>query len=817
MANSQWRILVVDDSPENGRILEAQLGSIGEVNAVQTGEKALELARSEPQPDLILLEVRLPDLSGHQVCNQLKSDPFTRHIPIIFLAEANDQLDEEKGLKLGAADYLLKPLRASLVRARVQHHLELKEYREGPREGGNEAMLLLLSALQRSSLTPLLTCDSQAMITGASPAFSQLLNQSESMAGKSLWHVLPDAQSEELRQLLALHQAEPALLSWRLPQHPDWHIQIARAGQGFLMLAEKVDPQGLERAHDGWLERESTRIKSQFLANLSHEIRAPLNVVSGMTYLLAQTPLDRTQAEYHQNLQGGVSQLRQVVNQVMNFSDADLAQLELRPCQFRLAALVDGLIQQLAARAAEKEVELVSRIDTDVPANFWGDPVRLNQLFHALVENGIKFAAGGRVSLSVARHDEQNLQFKILDSGIGMTRDQLAGLLESFAVANAATGLIMARRLVQRMNGCLQIDSQPGQGTLVTVTLPHQPPQAPLQDQLKRPGGTGERVLLVEDSPVNQRIVVEMLSQAGIPVDVADNGKIAIEKCLSCGPDMPWKLILMDLQMPEMDGYTATRRLRQESRLNDVPILAMSSHVLGEERARCREAGMDDFVFKPIDPEAWNQVLSQWLPLPPLRSGQSVPALAHIDTDAGMRTCGGNQEFYKSLLLEFAERCRQSIWELEAAQQTHDQERIKFIAHSLHGISANLGAGEIARECQTLLQNPQLDPKNLTIQLNLLAETLPAQLAPARSPGHGPWNPQLLAATRAAIATLAHHLEHGLGDSLDSVQDLISIARPLADQLAPLERLVNQFDFSAALTELQAIEEKLPPQEPATP
>ena len=816
------RVLVVDDTPENIHILVSFLRQTCELIAATTGQKALDYARSQKhRPDLILLDVVMPKMSGYQVCECLKSDPATADIPIIFVSGMSDEDDETRGFKLGACDYITKPFRAAVVRARVGHQLELKLHREAskdlvPPPQRSVPLSLLESVLSRSLRTLFLRCDSRGLILACSPAFSEALGLERQPPGRDLWQTLDALQARPLREALAERSDGVSLFSWKLPNREALSFQIAADSEGFLLLGEQLDQQVLEDVSNRWLSHEVARLKTEFLANLSHEIRSPLNAISGMAHLLSETALDQRQWSYLRDLEKGVGELRKVVADVVDFSDTDLARLDLRSEQFKLSSLVEGVFLQLAAQARQKEVELVSATGSDVPPLIWGDSLRLGQLLFALLENGVKFAAGGRVSLSIEVLDDEHLQFKILDSGIGMTQEQVVNLLGSHAVPNAGLGIPLSRRIVERMGGRLLLESQPGQGSLITIALPClRAPEAAHPATVVRRGGPGRKILLVEDSEVNQRIVVEMLAQARVEAEVAGNGRVAVDRVLQCGQEIPWRLILMDLQMPEMDGYAATRRIRQDRRFDEVPILAMSSHVLGEERDRCREAGMDGFVFKPVDRESWFMTMSPWLPLEGSLEDRPFPRLTRVNTAFGVRACGGNQQFYRSLLLDFGERCSNASWELEAATAAHDQSRVRFLLHSLHGVAANLGAEELARQCQSLQKNSQPPSEQslsaLGLELRLLAESLAAELAPAgvEVPA-GDWTPERIQATRTAMAALGRFLEQGLGDSLDSVQDLISLAEPLKGKLDRLERLVNQFNFSAALVELGELESLVP-------
>ena len=700
------------------------------------------------------------------------------------------------------------------------------------------AFHLLESALSRSTNTLFLRCDGDGLVLSCSLALSEALGlPREQVVGQRLWDLLPEGEAASLQAALSRSDEwEAQLYSLSLLDAERIEFQLAADAEGFLLLGERNDEAAIKAIASRRADREASRLKSQFVANMSHEIRTPLNAVTGMAHLLAQTALDRQQCEYLQHIQSATQSLLHIVDDILDFSKMDTGKLELHPCEFHLQTVTEGLLAQLGARAHNKGVELVATLDPDVPERLWGDPVRLSQLLLGLLDNGVKFAAGGRVSLSVQRLSSDSsrveLQFKVLDSGIGMTPEQVAGLFDAFSQGDGSatrvyggTGLGMAlcQRLAELMQGDIRVDSQPGQGSLFTVRLRfvHPTQLEPARPALPaRQGGAGQTVLVVEDNEVNQRIVCELLSNAGVPVEVAGNGRVAVEKVMNSGPDSPWRLILMDLQMPEMDGHTASRLIRKQSRFDQVPILAMTSHVLDEERERCRASGMDDFLSKPIDPSTWFRVLSQWLPLQAALQAPAFPALTGVDSASGLARCAGNPQFYRSLLLDFGQRCETTAAELELALASGDLNQVQFLAHSLRGVAANLGATELAGSSTTLENHArakqaqavaQTAPE-LLAQLRLLAESLPQELrvAPA-PPAESGWSSEQLQATREAMTRLMGHLEQSQGDSLDSVLELISLSPQLAGQLDRLEQLVNRFDFSQALEELRTLEQSLPP------
>lgn len=473
---------------------------------------------------------------------------------------------------------------------------------------------LIESALARSNSTLYLRCDRSGQVVVCSPAMGSLFQlNAPKLVGENFFGLLSPEETSLLRQALEKPEWESSICQISLPRKADLIFQLSADEEGFVLLGEQPDLQALEAAYKRRQLEDSEHLKSAFIANLNHEIRDPLNAVAGMAHLLNSTPLDEQQFQYLKNLQGGIENLREVLDRVLEFSAADESEVRLRPRSFKLESLLQGLSGQLAARARAKEVELLVQADPDVPDQLQGDPVVLHQLLLGLLDNGVKFSAGGRVSLSVQRLETGGLQFKVLDSGIGMSAEQLR--LYNDAFANWPTeqmSLRRCRRQAERLGAGLKLESQPGQGTLVTISLPLEDARVSISS-LRRVGGPGRKVLVVEDDPLNQRIVQELLAQAGVEVEVAGDGRQALNM-LHSGE---WRMVLMDLEMPQLDGLETTRRIRQQPKFDAIPIVATTSHVLPEQKQRCREVGMDGFLSKPIDPGAWLERLAEWLPLRP--------------------------------------------------------------------------------------------------------------------------------------------------------------------------------------------------------
>ncbi|MCA6216722.1 response regulator [Ideonella sp. B7] len=381
------------------------------------------------------------------------------------------------------------------------------------------------------------------------------------------------------------------------------------------------------------LEAEAAaRAKAAFLANMSHEIRTPLNAIHGLGHLLQQTPLEAVQRAHVGQLQQAAGHLLGIVNDILDLSKADAGRMTLAMEPFRLEtvlARVRGLIGDAAAR---KGLALTCRCEADVPALLIGDALRLGQVLVNLGHNAVKFTDRGHVDLHIrvlARETQTvRLHFAVRDTGIGIPREDQGRLFQEFEQVDSSPtrrhggtglGLAISRQLVGLMGGEIGVDSVPGQGACFWFTAklglvqaeammgPHDTaPARPVGDGARRL--QGRRLLLAEDNPVNQLVAAELLRRAGAQVDVAENGREAVAMARAGSHD----LVLMDMQMPELDGVQATQALRQHLDACRLPIIAMSASVLAEDRQRCLEAGMNDFVAKPFDPEALFAVVERW-------------------------------------------------------------------------------------------------------------------------------------------------------------------------------------------------------------
>ncbi|HEX8962251.1 MAG TPA: response regulator [Rhodocyclaceae bacterium] len=499
------------------------------------------------------------------------------------------------------------------------------------------------------------------------------------------------------------------------------HGRLDSIGHQFLVAAMDVTAQScteaaLAAARDA--AEDASRAKSAFLANMSHEMRTPLHIIVGLGHLLRRDLADTAQQHRIDQLCANSDHLLDLINDVLDLSRIEAGRLALDRRPFRLDDVVRRLLGVIATTARTKGLDL--KLDADnavLAATLLGDALRLAQILINLGSNAVKFTEHGSVRVAVECLGESidglRLRFSVEDSGIGIAAADQQHLFEVFTQADnsptrahggSGLGLAISQRLVGMMGGRIEVDSQPGAGSRFSfeLVLPRGDDAAGVEAAPPEPAAQlgGRRVMFAEDHPLSQEILFEMLEDLGCEVDVASDGVEAVE----CANSRDYDLILMDMQMPKMDGLAATRAIRALPRHRRTPIIALTANAFAEDRQRCFEAGMNDHLGKPVTPDGLGAALSRWLPgiAKPAPRQEDAQADAEvgipgIHPPASMRGSPQRIAEFRVLLHRFATLHGQDMRRLEEHLAHGRHEDARKLAHDLKGIAGLVGARALAQ------------------------------------------------------------------------------------------------------------------------
>ncbi len=472
---------------------------------------------------------------------------------------------------------------------------------------------------------------------------------------------------------------------------------------------------------------ESVQVKEQFLANMSHEIRTPMNAIMGFTQQLQKTTSPAEQKQYIDIIKTSGANLLVIINDILDFSKLRSGKIDFEKIDFSLHETISSLIALLQPKAREKNLAILTDIDKQISDNLTGDPTRLNQILTNLLSNAIKFTNEGEIKIRVdiVSEDAQNveLKFSVIDRGIGIPEEKLASIFEAFTQASSATtrkfggtglGLAIVKQLVEHQGGEITVNSKLGKGSVFSFTLPFKKGEGKIKESKtdltelsKVMPPEGLKVLLVEDNELNALLAEKVLSDWKWKVELAENGFTALEKVKQNGFD----IVLMDIQLPGMDGYETTRRIRKEFQ-SPIPIIAMTAHALVGEKEKCLEAGMDGYISKPFEPEnLYMKILTvmriktnaegknQESPHPNLNK---TAVARYTDLTYLNGIAKGSTGFIIQMLTIFVEQTPPSIKHMEEALKKQDWKSLRLIVHKIKPSIMFTGLTEIINDVPLL-------------------------------------------------------------------------------------------------------------------
>ncbi len=622
------------------------------------------------------------------------------------------------------------------------------------------------------------------------------------------------------------------------------------------------------------LAQKASHVQEDFLRRMSHEIRTPLNAIIGMSYLSLQAGPTGVQRDYISQINKSGSVLLDMVNRILDFSSANEGLLRRESRAFHLSRLFELLRQSVAGSALEKHLELNFTIDPAVPPVVEGDERHLEEVLRILLDNAVKYTRTGTVECSVQyAHDGGQgevcrLLFVVADSGPGMDAALREKLFEPFALGDESLtransglglGLALARQLVDLLGGELSVASSPGKGSrfffelsfgrvqpcCTTETSPAQEAQEAVES-IFNPADVQQRtVLVVEDNDINAQIASELLAQAGLAVRVASNGLAAVNEVRAGGVD----LVIMDVQMPVMDGLEATTRIRELGYSSEsLPILAMTAHADAASRLDGKKVGMNDYLTKPVDPAALYAALEQWLPgglehnpLPRSAAPEQSLAREHggseldvmrdsaaaiaepdcpaINVEAGLATVGGNHDLYSELLLRFVEHYGDSARELRGLLAFGDLRGAARLAHTVKGVAANLGVERVCRLTRRMENSLPLTPPGESLidefeeSMNEVLMRVRCLEGASRTPTTGSMHldEEHREGLLVLLAELPDLVETDWGNAESSLERFLPFVdgTPYAEDLSAVLAAVKDFDNGALQGQAAALQHRL--------
>jgi len=609
------------------------------------------------------------------------------------------------------------------------------------------------------------------------------------------------------------------------------------------ILEEKVEKRTRQLAEARDRALAAAQAKSDFLANMSHEIRTPMNAVIGMAYLALDVAHDDKQREYLNKILNASETLLVIINDILDFSKVEAGKLSIEPVDFYLEDMLANVESVNALSASAKGLDLLFDYPPDLPP-LHGDSMRLGQVLLNLVNNAVKFTEQGQVKLAVEVLEKSDsdieLGFSVSDTGIGMTEEQQENLFQAFSQADTSItrnyggtglGLAICKQLVELMQGEIGVESRPDEGSRFYFRIRFELGSADniisSRTEKRLPAHVikslhGVRLLLVEDNEINQQVAEGLLARAGISLHIVHNGKQAVEAVRTDAFDG----VLMDMQMPVMDGLEATRLIRADESCRDLPIIAMTANAMPGDRERCLQAGMNDHVAKPVDPDKLYAALIRWIRKSQVNAAEDLssaqlPAinmseftgLSGIDVADGLNRVAGDVQLYRNILCKFHDTQADSLKRIRDALASEDRQQAMELAHTLKGVSGNIGARHLQEEITSLESALK---SGMPIESGLLSATEASLDEVIESIGN--WcehsvpegtdgqavDPE---AAMAVISRMRLLLEDYNGDAVDLMDELSAAlsSSEYAVHLSALRQHLAAYDFNAALEDIDMI------------
>ncbi|WP_426094503.1 response regulator [Flavobacterium sp. DSR2-3-3] len=660
--NSPVKILLVDDLPENLFALEVILSNENYLCVkANSGNEALKILLHQQDFAIILIDVQMPKMDGFETVELIRQIDKLKHVPIIFLtASMDNSLQIFKGYEAGAVDYMIKPISPEILKAKVAVFVDLHTKNQELLVQAQQLKKLNTDlkaqklrseyslSLIEASHDPLFAINPKGKITDMNNASVKETGIArQQLIGTDFFNYFTEPKkARKLYQkvfekgfiadcpLILCHKngkLNDVLFNGAVYKDDKGNVLGAaivardvtnqkRAERELLEAkisaesATKIAEEAKINAENAAITAESAvKAKQRFLSNMSHEIRTPMNAIIGFTKVILRTELTDKQKEYLSAIKISGDALIVLINDILDLAKVDAGKMTFEKTPFKMKSSITAMLHLFENKIQEKNLKLIKEYDNKIPDVLIGDPIRLHQIVLNLVSNAVKFTFQGKITVSVdlLHEDDEKviLKFAITDTGIGISEEKIGTIFENFQQATSGTstlyggtglGLAIVQQLVEPQGGSIFVNSIIHEGSTFSFTLPFQKTNADAEleneEELLDAEINNIKVLIVEDIPLNQLLMKTLLDDFGFERDIAENGQIAIEKI----KEKDYEIILMDLQMPVMNGFEATEYIRKTMNLS-IPIIALTADVTTVDLAKCKAVGMNDYIAKPVD------------------------------------------------------------------------------------------------------------------------------------------------------------------------------------------------------------------------
>jgi len=768
MSAEKIDILMVDDDPGACRLVKLILAESRQpvefvIESAGTLAEGLD-ALAGHSFDLVLLDLGLPDSDGlHTVDRMYKACP---HIPIVVLTGLADEEAGVQAIKKGASDYLVKGrfFRDMLVRT-IRYSLERKEV-----ERKLQLATERYRTIFENSAVAIMLVDEQERLVSWNKRTKTLLDmEKEDLYAKPVKSLYPAEEWEKIRANNSKRKGMQHHLETKVIKKSgevidvDVSLSVLKDSKGNTtgsisvisdITERKRTEENLkiakEQAESAWIELEQLNLqleasveranlmtqeavmanqaKSQFLANMSHEIRTPMNGVLGMLELALDEPLSDKVADYLRNAKLSADTLLTIIDDILDISKIEAGKISIEIIECSLKQLLSDIDALMCPQAEQKGIKFTISIDTPVPEQIRTDPTRLRQCLLNLLGNAVKFTDTGYVRIHIAGQGDKEratIRFDVEDTGIGIEPDKQKLIFEAFTQSDSTTtrkfggtglGLVITRNLVKLLGGTISLTSKPGKGSTFSLIVPAgvyigtQPLITEFnRDQTRAKGASAVsvkfagKILVVEDDSVNQKTILAILKKVGLEADVANDGEQAVKKAT----DEHFDLILMDMNMPNLNGYEATKALRKKGLT--ISIIALTASVMKSDSDKCLAVGCDQYLAKPIDRKKFFETLAGYLPLPD-----------YVIDWPELEDRIGDEQLIKEIISGFLADNTKRVELLTEAVKAANLEDIKMLSHALKGSAATVAAKPLSQAACQL--NLAAKANNLETPESLLAD-----------------------------------------------------------------------------------------------